>query len=188
MRPDPAQTSPRMGGQGVTLARSIETIADPLYGLGSGAGELVVGYVDLLSTLTLLSDPSSGRSLDGSAKSRPHGSSRAIDRRSVWSGRRLDYELEDLSEVVTGLATFVASPREISKRNTTRLSKCPDCRKSLDRAWNVCPRCTYDLRRDSGRGPRCAIAGCAKAGRPRRHGAQHCDECGNPLLAEPGRR
>ena len=109
----------------MTLTRSIETIADPLYGLGSGAGELVVGYVDLLSTLTLLSDPSSGRSLDGSAKARPHGSSRTIDRRSVWAGRRLDYELADLSETVTGLSTFIESPREIPKRNASRLLKAP---------------------------------------------------------------
>lgn len=172
----------------MTLTSSIETIADPLYGLGSGAGELVSGYVELLSTLTLLSDPSSGRSLDGSARSRPQGSERPVDRRSVWAGRRLDYELADLSETVTGLTTFVESPREIPKRNATRLVKCPDCRKSLDRVWNVCPRCTYDLRRDAGRGPRCAIAGCSKAGRPRRHGATFCDDCGNPLLVEPGRR
>ncbi len=172
-----------MGGQGVTLTSSIETIADPLYGLGSGAGELVVGYVELVSTLTLLSDPSSGRSLDGSTRSRAHGSERPSDRRSVWAGRRLDYELEDLGETVTGLSTFVESPREVLKRNATRLLKCPDCRKSLDRTWNVCPRCTYDLRRDVGRGPQCALASCIKVGRPRRHGAEWCDACGTPLLA-----
>lgn len=166
----------------MTLTRSIELLADPLYGVGSGAGELVVGYVELLSTLTLLSDPSSGRSLDGGTRSRAHGSERPVDRRSVWSGRRLDYELDDLRDTVTVLSTFVESPREVLKRNASRLSKCPDCRKSLDRTWSVCPRCTYDLRRDVGRGPHCALASCVKVGRPRRHGAEFCDACGRPLL------
>ena len=67
----------------MTLTSSIEILADPLYGVGSGAGELVVGYIELLSTLTLLSDPSSGRSLDGGTRSRTHGSERTVDRRSV---------------------------------------------------------------------------------------------------------
>lgn len=169
-----------------TLARSIEALADPLYGHSPGAGELVVGYVDLLSTLALLSDPTKGRALDGGTRTRTRSSDRLPDTRSVWAGRRLDYVLDDLAAEVDGLTTFVEEPRPIPKRNRTRIVRCPDCGLRPSPSWNACPRCLYDLRRNAGRGPHCALASCSKVGRPRRHGARYCDECSTALLGGPG--
>lgn len=169
-----------------SLGSSIDTLTDPLYGHSTQSGELVIGYVDLLGTLALLSDPVKGRALDGSSHSKIRSSERLPDRRSVYAGRRLEYELEDLGVSVVSLSSFVEAPSPLDKRNRHRFRKCPDCRLSLEPSFNVCPRCTYDLRREAGHGPRCAVASCSKAGRSRRHGAHYCDECGTPLLGGPG--
>ena len=169
----------------MTHSVSVVTLADPLYGHGPNAGELVITYVELLNALALLIDPLKGKDLEPS-KNPSRDSSRPVDRRSVWASRRLDYELEDIGEAIANLTIFVEAPKPVPMRNRHRLTKCPDCRKHLEEWWNVCPRCTYDLRRNAGRGPRCALASCPKSGRPRRHGAQYCDACGTPLLGGPG--
>lgn len=162
--------------------QNLATIADPLTGLGPETGVLIETYVDEISTLVLLSDPLRARSLDQS-RNPNQGSGRLPDTRSVWSGRRLDYEIEDLTESTLNLAAFVDSPRPVLPTNKTRRTRCPDCRKSIESSWNVCPRCQYDFRKTAGRGPRCRIAKCRKQGRPRRHGARFCDECGRPLAS-----
>ena len=161
---------------------NLKTIADPLTGLGSGARALVEDYVDGISSLVLLSDPLRARSLEPNMNPNAN-SDRLPDTRSVWAGRRLEYEIEDLNESTLHLAAFVESPRPVLPPNLNRRTRCPDCRKSVESTWNVCPRCQYDFRKSAGRGPRCRIAQCAKQGRPRRHGAQFCDECGRPLAS-----